>query len=453
MGQPVVHFEITGQDPGRLRGFFGELFGWTYEMTPVAAAVSDPDTAAAESAAKAWLASFQTAIKGHEVLGLPYGDPDVAALAAHDKSLYRSARTQGEATFKQLGIADTPVVAPLSGYLDRASLRMIGTRTLTVVGDQMISGHAPAIARMGGNLLHTTSADAAAGGPLPGDPLSPIALRQRIVTEAALRLSDGRRPLAVSLPYRWVPPAWNAAGFLTPFDQPWLSLQSLSSQVATPRSVDPDRLRYPESEVDARIQPYVLDAVHALITAGLTLNSVLSAHPGVSDEVLNEALTSTAYTARTGAGEAALRSESYIEGQLNGIRIEPPTAVTLSSDTGRFAVTVSNALPQPVTVRLAPITDSGLDVRVPKDLSIPADGSASVLLTAAAHNNGVHFVTLQLTDSTGAQLGTGRRIPIRTAQVSRIIWGFVGAGLALLAAAIAVRLVRRIQASRRETST
>jgi len=43
MGHPVVHFEIIGQDPSRLRGFFGELFGWEYEMTPVATPVSDPD--------------------------------------------------------------------------------------------------------------------------------------------------------------------------------------------------------------------------------------------------------------------------------------------------------------------------------------------------------------------------------------------------------------------------
>ncbi len=42
MGQPVVHFEITGEDPAQLREFFGDLFGWTYEMTPVAPAVSEP---------------------------------------------------------------------------------------------------------------------------------------------------------------------------------------------------------------------------------------------------------------------------------------------------------------------------------------------------------------------------------------------------------------------------
>ena len=43
MPQPVVHFEIIGTDPARLRSFFGELFGWRYELTPVAPAVSDPD--------------------------------------------------------------------------------------------------------------------------------------------------------------------------------------------------------------------------------------------------------------------------------------------------------------------------------------------------------------------------------------------------------------------------
>jgi len=28
MGQPVVHFEITGQDPKKLHEFYGSLFGW-----------------------------------------------------------------------------------------------------------------------------------------------------------------------------------------------------------------------------------------------------------------------------------------------------------------------------------------------------------------------------------------------------------------------------------------
>ena len=43
MGQPVVHFEIIGTDPDKLRSYFGELFGWKFDTSsPVAEAVSEP---------------------------------------------------------------------------------------------------------------------------------------------------------------------------------------------------------------------------------------------------------------------------------------------------------------------------------------------------------------------------------------------------------------------------
>ena len=43
MANPVVHFEIIGKDPERLRNYFGELFGWSFDTSsPVAEAVSEP---------------------------------------------------------------------------------------------------------------------------------------------------------------------------------------------------------------------------------------------------------------------------------------------------------------------------------------------------------------------------------------------------------------------------
>jgi uncharacterized protein len=43
MAQPVVHFEIIGTDPAGLRSYYGELFGWEFDMSsPVSSAVSDP---------------------------------------------------------------------------------------------------------------------------------------------------------------------------------------------------------------------------------------------------------------------------------------------------------------------------------------------------------------------------------------------------------------------------
>jgi predicted enzyme related to lactoylglutathione lyase len=42
LGQPVVHFEITGGDPAELRSFYGDLFGWEFDTSaPVADAISE----------------------------------------------------------------------------------------------------------------------------------------------------------------------------------------------------------------------------------------------------------------------------------------------------------------------------------------------------------------------------------------------------------------------------
>lgn len=43
MGDPVVHFEVIGADPERLRSYYGELFGWEFDTSSsVAEAVSEP---------------------------------------------------------------------------------------------------------------------------------------------------------------------------------------------------------------------------------------------------------------------------------------------------------------------------------------------------------------------------------------------------------------------------
>jgi uncharacterized protein len=43
MAQPVVHFEIIGTDPEKLRSYYGELFGWEFDTSSlVSGAVSEP---------------------------------------------------------------------------------------------------------------------------------------------------------------------------------------------------------------------------------------------------------------------------------------------------------------------------------------------------------------------------------------------------------------------------
>jgi hypothetical protein len=43
MGRPVVHFEVIGKDPKKLRTYDGELFEWKFDTScPVADAISEP---------------------------------------------------------------------------------------------------------------------------------------------------------------------------------------------------------------------------------------------------------------------------------------------------------------------------------------------------------------------------------------------------------------------------
>jgi predicted enzyme related to lactoylglutathione lyase len=43
MGRPVVHVEIIGQDPAALRRYYGELFGWEFDVGDASSdAVSAP---------------------------------------------------------------------------------------------------------------------------------------------------------------------------------------------------------------------------------------------------------------------------------------------------------------------------------------------------------------------------------------------------------------------------
>ena len=45
MARPVVHFEVIGKDPDRLRQYYGDLFGWTFDTpSPVAREVSESDS-------------------------------------------------------------------------------------------------------------------------------------------------------------------------------------------------------------------------------------------------------------------------------------------------------------------------------------------------------------------------------------------------------------------------
>jgi len=72
MGQPVVHFEIIGPAPEKLRSYYGSLFGWEFDTSaPVAEAVSEPTNY-----------GFTAGNKSPDGTGIPGG---VGGGAGHDR--------------------------------------------------------------------------------------------------------------------------------------------------------------------------------------------------------------------------------------------------------------------------------------------------------------------------------------------------------------------------------
>jgi hypothetical protein len=415
----------------------------------------DPVVQAAAQAAQAWLARLSGAMRPEDqVLSLPYGDVDAAAAATHDRDLYRLAVARAGTSLPGFDVTTSPVLSSPSGYLNVAGLRIADPSSTILLTDQMFDDPAPALARTEGHDVVVTSTGAASGGPGPDDPTALTAMRQRLLAEAAVRFLQGdHAPLTMVLPHDWVPPA-GGASFFQGLDPSWLDLTSVAavSHSAEPTTVDASTLHYPGYQRAAELDQPNFDSADALIRSGVALQNLLTLNNLVSGTVTDQALGSVSYSARTRPilnRAATDQSRVWIEARLGSVHVSAPRAVTLSSSSGRFQATITNDLDQPVTVALDAKADGNLTIDGPRRVEVAANGRASVLLTAHTDENGIHEVALVVTDKRGTPLGATTRLTIRSAQVSNVIWLFLGLAMALFVGAIGLRLFRRIRDSRR----
>jgi hypothetical protein len=415
----------------------------------------DPVVQAAAEAAEGWLARLGDAMRTEDqVMSLPYGDVDVSAAAEHDPQLYHRAVARAGTTLTGFDVTTTPALSSPSGFLSTKAVRDADPGSTILLTDAMFDAPAPPLADTEGHRVVVTSSAAGEGGPGPGNRTSITAMRQRLLSEAAVRfLRGGQAPLTLMVPHNWNPSSGSGA-FFSGLDATWLDLTSVQgvSQAVVPTPVDGATLRYPKWQEAAELDQPNFDAADELIRTGVALQNLLTLNNVVSGTITDQALGTTSYYARTspiGNRASADASRVWIQNRLGRVRVEAPRAVTLSSSSGRFQATVSNELDQPVTVALSARADDQLTLDSPTTIEVPANGRVAVLLTAHTDENGIHQVTLVVNDKRGTPLGASTDLTIRSAQVSNVIWLFVGIGGALLFGAIAVRLFRRIRNARR----
>ena len=218
----------------------------------------------------------------------------------------------------------------------------------------------------------------------------------------------------------------------------------------SPTDVPASRLDYPAAQQAYELPSTAFDAVDALMAAGRLLDSVLPLNDAVVDEITDQALSGVSYLDRGAPAASTQRiryAESSVRGTLRGITITAPAGVTLSSTNGRFSATVTNDLDVTVEIALDAVSDRPMRVTLPKKIVLAPLTRTSVLLDARTPQSGVHNLTLELTDTEGRRIGSSVTLPVRSAEVSRVIWLILATGVSLLFGTVGVRTVRRLRAA------
>ena len=185
----------------------------------------------------------------------------------------------------------------------------------------------------------------------------------------------------------------------------------------------------------------------AVVEQVLTLETMIEAQ--VLDEVL-VTLSEQHRKRRRVAERSADAVDDALREDLAEIRIEAPTSVTLSSDSGKLGATLVNGLDQPVTVSVQAVTDGELSITGDALRRLGPQTRSVVRFEAVAAQPGVHNVILQVTSEDGSPIGSVEQLPIRAARVSALIWFVMGAGALVLFGMIGYRLPGKIRQRRLE---
>lgn len=425
----------------------------TASGSSVGAQPSASEVVTAGAIERGWLRGLHglVAVATNQILGLPYGDLAVDSVSRYDHPLLGAAIARTGHTLAPWGLPVQGAVSPPSGGLDPLVIDGLPAATRVLLSDRAVTGTTPTVNRVSGRSVVLASSGAATGGPGPRSPLGALALRQRILSEAALRLNDSGQPLVVELPHNWAPR--HLGSFFDGLDVPWLRLTTLDQAVNDnpPAELPGNRLRSTPLPSSQDFEPDVYTAANKGLSGSRTLGSMLATRNELPREIFAETTSNASYAAREDpySALARLRSiEGWVSTQLAAVRVQAPESVTLASSQGRFSAVVTNDLDVPVTVEVRAVADPQLRITGGETVQLPPHGRTTILLEATTHRLGVHQVTLELATPSGETIGSADAFPIRAEQVSELIWVIIGAGVGLLFTAIVIRLVRRIVRSR-----
>ena len=453
--------------------------------------VAGDETVTRERSADAerWLASLrrELSLDRTDLVVLPYADPALVPLAADDAldSDLRAAEALGRAVTTDV-VGDVPVLDvawPPAGPLTPDALAaVVGPTTSAVVLDETAlppppvgQGSTPdarvALSTVARPALQGLVVDAGLSALLEPGPATagkgPRLAEQRWLAESAMVVAEAPsrgRTLVVAPPRRASVPQSVAGAVIADTGRvPWLCPVSLRD-AADGRDACPGR--------PAPAEPREPDLVGTLETpsgdtrlvdAGYqrTLVSVRRDGDQLTDAVLDASDEATATKGRLLRARLRAESSAWSDDPRGGRRllsllvddvtslreqvvVQVGRKVTLTSDKGTIRVSLSNALQQPVTVRVRLTAPAArLSVGTTPEVVVPPRTVRPVDLEVEALVSGQFVVEAQLLDRRQQPFGESTRIVVRSTRYGRVALALTGLGAAGLLVAVGVRIVRR----------
>ncbi|MGE3286436.1 MAG: DUF6049 family protein [Pseudonocardia sp.] len=473
------------------------------ELISTAAAMSDgyevlaPDgrrvPGTGSEAASRWLDLLTTTVRDVCLLAMPWADADLVALTrGHLVDLASGSITDGRAVVgRTLGAAPLAATTwPADGVLDQATLArtvaplgrtvllsadaVSGTReratgVLPLAGadrPQLVVLTDPLIARaLAGPVDTPPTVPATEVRPavIPAGTPSPLSTQDAIGTLAfrARTLEPGPDPLVLAPPHQWGADDTSAGALLT------AAGQMISAGLLVPRpltqtvsaGIPENGARLPAYPLRAgarEVPPEVVATVEGTRASLADLQSAAVEQGSVGVTVadvfgpLQRGLVRPVSAAFRGRVDDATGAATLADDRVQELRaairvVEPPSPYALGTKDAPLLLTVANALPIGVRVRIDLASSGGLVVDPIPEQVIPPSGRRQVQVSAEVTRSGQFTVDATVHTPAGGQLGPASRLRVRSTGYGTITVWLTGTAGVLLVVLAARRVRRRLQ--------
>ncbi|MFJ9409034.1 DUF6049 family protein [Streptomyces sp. NPDC101393] len=430
--------------------------------------VGSPDGPAGknQAVAKQWLNDLEEAVKTHEVVALPFADPDLASLAHHGKTVPGSLSHLGPATELASKTVDTILGVkprtdfawPVDGAIDSSIVDVAtsaGAHNVITRSDSLREAgglpYTPTAARPigGGNraIVADERLSQAFDGDMSKSGQATHAVQKFLAQTHMLSLQDPEKQRSIVVAPQRMPSASQARAMATALRSleggRWTQPLNLSGAAkAEPDSAAtrrvPSAASYPAS---LRRQELPVEAFRQIQDTQSALDEfrVILAQPERVVTPFGNAIMREMSTEWRGdaAGAASFRKSvrNYLDSLTKKVRLIQKSDATLSGRSATIPVTVQNNLLQGVegmTLRLTSSQPNRLDAGKPQQIKVEGGHSQSFKFDTTANANGRAYVTAQLYTADGKPYGGPMTFKVNVTEITVTVMLVIAGGVLLL---------------------